>query len=169
VNEDADGSAGTDGSVGHVTDGSTQETYDVVVPPGCTLPATVSFKTDVLPFLTTSCGGGNGCHVIDTDSTVASGGYDHGYDWITGTAHASSCPETPTPFRFQVVIAVIDGSDPASCSKCPQMPPSTSGRTALTACQIATLQAWLDEPYVTQLHRADGISPTTPYAMPPYN
>ena len=91
-------------------------------------------------------------------------GYDHAYDWITGTAHASSCPETPTPFRFQVVMAVIAQADPSSCSKCGIMPPS--GGTALTACQTATLQAWLNEPLVTQTHRNDGISPTTPYTIP---
>jgi len=146
----------------------------VVVPPGCTLPSTVSFTKDVQPFLASSCGnaGSNtGCHVLDATSTMAQGGYDHAYDWITGTAHASSCPETPTPFRFQVVMAVIHESDPASCSKCPEMPPTTGSdvRTPLTACQAATLQSWVDEPLVTQLHRVDGISPTTPYPMPPYN
>jgi hypothetical protein len=135
----------------------------------------VSFTQDVQPFLASSCGkGGNGgnagnggCHVLDASSTVANGGKDHAYDWITGTAHASSCPETPTPFRFQVVMAVIAQADPASCSKCGIMPPS--GGTPLTSCQIATLQSWLNEPFVTQTHRADGISPTTPYAMPPFN
>jgi hypothetical protein len=139
------------------------------------VPATVSFQQDVLPFLITSCGAGGtagnagsgGCHVIDASSTVANGGKDHAYDWITGTAHSSSCPEMPTPFRFQVVMAVMQEADPPSCSKCGIMP--TPPRTALTACQQATLQSWLNEPYVTQLHRADGISPTTPYAMPPFN
>ncbi|MGA3122569.1 MAG: hypothetical protein ABSF69_17530 [Polyangiaceae bacterium] len=157
--------AGSDGSAS----GSS-----VVAPAGCTLPATVSFTTDVQPFLNASCGksgaanaGDGGCHVLDATSTVASGGKDHAYDWITGTAHASSCPETPTPFRFQVVMAVMQEADPPSCSKCDQMP--LSGRTPLTACQMATLQAWLDEPLVTQLHRNDGISPLTPYAMPPFN
>lgn len=134
----------------------------------CNLPATVSFQKDVLPFLTASCSG-TGCHVIDSASTVVSGGYDHGYDWITAGAHPSSCPETPTPERFQVVLAVIAESDPPSCSKCGVMPPANSGKTPLTECQVATLQAWLDEPLVTQLHRVDGTSPTTPYAMPPFN
>jgi hypothetical protein len=145
----------------------------VVAPAGCTLPATVSFKTDVLPFLTTSCGGGNGCHIIDNASTTANGGYDHGYDWITAGAHASSCPETPTPFRYQVVIAVINEANPPTCSKSRKMPPpgqtGANARTDLTACQIATLQAWLDEPLVVQMHRADDSSPTTPYPMPPFN
>jgi hypothetical protein len=136
--------------------------------PGCTLPATVSFQKNVLPFLTTSCSG-SGCHVIDNESTVSAGGFDHGYDWITAGAHASSCPETPTPLRFQVVIAVIDEVDPPTCSKAGQMPPATSGKTPLTPCQVATLQAWLDEPLVTQLHRPDDSSPTTPYPMPPFN
>jgi len=69
------------------------------------------------------------------------------------------------------VMAVINEADPATCSKCDKMPPTTGAdiRTPLTACQIATLQSWLDEPYVTQTHRNDGISPLTPYAMPPFN
>jgi hypothetical protein len=134
----------------------------------------VSFTADVQPFLNASCGktgaaaaNDGGCHVLDATSTVANGGKDHAYDWITGTAHASSCPETPTPFRFQIVMAVMQEADPPTCSKCAQMP--LDGRTPLTACQMATLQAWLDEPLVTQLHRNDGISPLTPYAMPPFN
>jgi hypothetical protein len=151
-----------------------QDAGTVVVPPGCTLPSPVSFKTDVQPFLATSCGngtGGSGCHVLDATSTAMEGGYDHAYDWITGTAHASSCPETPTPFRFQVVMAVMQGADPASCSKCDKMPVTSAAdpRTPLTSCQLSTLQSWLDEPYIVQLHRNDGISPTTPYAMPPFN
>jgi hypothetical protein len=161
--------------------GSNVHEAGTVVPPGCNLPSLVSFTKDVQPFLATSCGnggaGGNagngGCHVLDATSTVAAGGRDHAYDWITGTAHASSCPETPTPFRFQVVIAVIGESDPPTCSKCPEMPPATATganhRSPLTACETATLQSWLDEPLVTQTHRADGISPTTPYPMPPFN
>ncbi len=58
----------------------------------CKLPASVSFQKDVLPFLSATCGGGNGCHVIDSASTTANGGYDHAYDWITAGAHPSSCP-----------------------------------------------------------------------------
>jgi hypothetical protein len=141
----------------------------------CGLPATVSFQKDVQPFLIKSCGssGSDGCHVIDAASTMSSGGWDHAYDWITAGAHASSCPEKPTPLRFQVVIAVIDQPDPPSCSKSRQMPPpnATGGglRAPLTTCQVATLAAWLDEPLVTQTHRADDSSPTTPYPMPPFN
>ncbi|MEP6654921.1 MAG: hypothetical protein ABJA82_16275 [Myxococcales bacterium] len=51
-------------------------------------------------------------------------------------------------------------------------PPNSTGngkRTPLTACQVATLQAWLNEPMVTQMHRADDSSPPTPYPMPPFN
>jgi hypothetical protein len=142
---------------------------------GCALPATVSFQRDVQPFLIKSCGstGSDGCHVIDATSTMSSGGWDHAYDWITAGAHASSCPEKPTPLRFQVVIAVIDQANPPTCSKSRQMPPpnATGGglRAPLTSCQVATLQAWLDEPLVTQMHRADDSSPTTPYPMPPFN
>ena len=142
---------------------------------GCKLPATVSFQKDVLPFLSTTCGGGNGCHVIDSASTAANGGYDHAYDWITAGAHPSSCPETPTPKRFQVVMAVIAAADPASCSKSRQMPPQNETganlRTPLTSCQVATLQTWLDEPLVTQAHRVDDTDPTgtAPFPMPPFN
>jgi hypothetical protein len=142
-------------------------------PAGCTVPATVSFQKDVQPFLITACGGGNGCHVIDNTSTTASGGYNHAYDWLTGLSHASSCPEMPTPLRFQVVVATINQANAPTCSKSRKMPPPDATgagvRAPLTACQIATLQAWLDEPLVTQTHRVDGISPTTPYAMPPFN
>jgi hypothetical protein len=141
----------------------------------CGLPATVGFQKDVQPFLITSCGGGNGCHVIDATSTVANGGYDHAYDWITAGAHPSSCPSTPTPKRFEVVIAVIDAADPPSCSKSRMMPPQDETganlRKPLTVCQIATLQAWLGEPLVTQMHRVDDTDPagTAPFPMPPFN
>jgi hypothetical protein len=141
---------------------------------GCNLPATVSFQKDVQPFLSTTCGGGS-CHVIDAASTVANGGYDHAYDWITAHAHPSSCPNTPTPERFEVVIAVIDAANPSSCSKSRIMPPQNETgsdlRKPLTVCQIATLQAWLAEPLVTQMHRVDDTDPTgtPPYPMPPFN
>ena len=82
--------------------------------------------------------GGDGCHVIDGASTMSAGGYDHGYDWITAGAHASSCPEKPTPYRYQVVMAVIEAANPATCSKSRRMPPpNATGRAALTACQTA--------------------------------
>lgn len=51
-------------------------------------------------------------------------------------------------------------------------PPNVTGsalRASLSACQVATLQAWLDELLVTQMHRADDSSPATPYPMPPFN
>jgi hypothetical protein len=133
----------------------------------CNLPATVSFKNDIQkPFLITSCGGAN-CHVVDASSTVANGGFNHGYDWITAGAHTSSCPDAPK--RFQVVLDVIHGANPPSCSKSRQMPPPGSTQAVLTTCQIAALQAWLAEPMVLQTHRADDSSPTTPYLMPPFN
>jgi hypothetical protein len=133
----------------------------------CNLPATVSFKNDIQkPFLITSCGG-TGCHVVDAASTVANGGFNHGYDWITAGAHTSSCPDAPK--RFQVVLDVIHAANPASCSKSRQMPPPGATQPVLTACQIAALQAWLAEPMVLQTHRADDSSPTTPYLMPPFN
>jgi formylglycine-generating enzyme required for sulfatase activity len=160
-------------------EGATSPGMDVTVatPAGCTVPSPVSFQTDVQGFLNTSCGktgaanaSNGGCHVLDDESTMIEGGKSHAYDWITGTAHASSCPEMPTPFRFQVVMAVMQEADPASCSACPQMPSATTpARAPLTACQLAILQSWLNEPFVSQLHRYDGISPTTPYAMPPWN
>ncbi len=143
--------------------------------PGCSVPAPVSFQRDLQPFLTTACGGGNGCHVIDSASTKSNGGYDHAYDWITAGAHPSSCPETPTPRRFQVVLDVVAAPDPASCSRSRIMPPlnetGANLRRPLTSCQVAMLQAWLDEPLVTQPHRIDDTDPagTPPFPMPPFN
>jgi hypothetical protein len=138
----------------------------------------VSFKKDVQPILGASCGKstGSGCHVVDGSSTVGSlcpdgtmtCGSTHAYDWITAGSHASSCPEIPNPKRFEVTIAVINGANPPSCSKSRQMPPPGMG-TPLTACETATLQAWIDEPKVTQTHRADDSSPAAPYPMPPFN
>jgi hypothetical protein len=141
----------------------------------CNFPSPVTFQRDLQPFLTATCGGGNGCHVIDSASTVGSGGYDHAYDWITAGAHPSSCPGTPTPRRFQVVLDVIAGANPATCSKSRIMPPQnetgTNLRKPLTSCQVAMLQAWLDEPLVTQPHRVDDTDPagTAPFPMPPFN
>jgi hypothetical protein len=155
------------------TSGATGGAAGSSVPANCVLPATVGFQADVQPFRVTACGGGNGCHVIDAMSTRASGGFNHAYDWVTAGAHASSCPETPTPKRFEVAIAVINAANPATCSSSRKMPPPDATgaglRTPLTPCQIATLQAWLAEPRVTQMHRADDSSPTTPYSMPPFN
>ncbi len=130
-------------------------------------PAVVSFKNDVQPFLITSCGGGNGCHVIDAQSTMSNGGYNHAYDWITAGAHTTSCPDGP--FRFEIVLDVLNAPNPPSCSKSRQMPPPGDAHAPLTAGQIATLAAWLAEPLVTQTHRPDDSSPTTPYPMPPFN
>ncbi len=149
----------------------------VAVPAGCTIPSPVSFQKDVQPFLNASCGrsgaanaSNGGCHVLDDELTILEGGRNHAFDWITGTAHDTSCPQTPTPLRFEVVMAVMQQANAPSCSKSRIMPPaSTPPRTPLTACQIAILQSWLDEPYIEEFHRYDGISPTTPYAMPPWN
>jgi hypothetical protein len=141
----------------------------------CSLPSIVGFRRDVEPFLTSKCGGGNGCHVIDSASTTAAGGYDHAYDWITAGAHSSSCPGTPTPKRFEVVLDVIAAANPAHCSRSRIMPPrNESGsnlREPLTPCETATLKAWLEEPLVTQKHRVDDTDPegTPPFPMPPFN
>jgi hypothetical protein len=130
----------------------------------------VSFKQDVEPFLISSCGNGVGlgCHVVDNMTTSAVGGFDHAYDWITAGSHSSSCPASPTPKRFEIAIAVIESANPPACAKSRQMPPPGVG-TPLTACQIEALRAWLAEPPVTQMHRTDDSSPSTPYPMPPFN
>jgi hypothetical protein len=149
-----------------------------MLPANCTLPTPVTFKTDVQPILTASCGKNtsSGCHVVDGSSTVGSAcpdgtnmcGSTHAYDWITAGSHASSCPETPNPKRFEVTIAVINSANPPTCSKSRKMPPPGMG-TALTPCQIATIQAWLAEPMVLTTHRKDDSSISTPYLMPPFN
>jgi hypothetical protein len=137
----------------------------------CGLPPTVSFRTDVQPFLIASCGGGSGCHVIDAASTMGSGGFNHAYDWATAGAHTSSCPDGP--LRFEVLVDVSVAANPPTCTKSRQMPPpdatGAGQRAPLTRCQIAALQAWLDEPKVVQNHRPDDSSPAAPYAMPPFN
>jgi hypothetical protein len=53
----------------------------------------------------------------------------------------------------------------------PQNETGANLRAPLTACQVAALQAWLDEPLVTQLHRVDDTDPagTAPFPMPPFN
>jgi len=160
--------SGNPADAGHTSSTGAGGDAGVVAPPGCTLPATVSFSQDVQPFLAASCGKANGgCHVLDASSTAAEGGKNHAYDWITGPAHASSCPETPTPYRFQIVMAVMAQADPPSCSKCGIMQPA--GITPFTACQTATLQAWINEPFVTQTPRSNGMTPAVAYAMPPFN
>jgi hypothetical protein len=166
------GAAGTSGGVGGATpSGGGQGTAGAALVDACGLPNVVRFKQDLEPFLSVSCGGGNGCHVIDNGSTVSAGGYDHAYDWLTAGSHSSSCPDTP--FRFEIVLDVIREANPATCSRSRQMPPpdetGANLRTPLTDCQVAALAAWLAEPYVTQMHRSDDTSPSTPYAMPPFN
>jgi formylglycine-generating enzyme len=166
-------------TTGSAADGGTTPGMNVpvVVPAGCTVPSPVSFQKDIQIPLNASCGrsgGANasngGCHVLDSDSTMWEGGKNHAFDWITGTAHASSCPQTPTPLRFQVVMATMQQANPPTCSASRQMPVATTpAHPPLTGCQLATLQSWLNEPYVAQFHRYDGISPTMPYAMPPWN
>lgn len=148
------------------------------IPSNCGLSTPVSYKKDVEPILSASCGknSGGGCHVVDNSSTMGAAcpdgtktcGFDHAYDWITAGSHASSCPGTPNPKRFEVVLDVMRMANPSTCSKSRFMPPPPA--TPMTACQIAAFQAWLAEtPTAPQLHRTDDSSPTTPYAMPPYN
>jgi hypothetical protein len=71
--------------------------------------------------------------------------------------------------RFQVALALVTGAHPAVCSNARFMPPpdatGTGLRAPLTACQIATLRAWLDEPLINQTHNRNA----TTYPMPPYN
>jgi hypothetical protein len=73
------------------------------------------------------------------------------------------------------VIAVIDDANPPSCSRSRIMPPPNETgvnlRVPLTACQKAALQAWLNQPLITQPHRVDDTDPTgtPPFAMPPFN
>ena len=169
------GVAGRSGAGGAGVGGAGQNGAGGAGAGNCNLPTPVSFQKDLQPFLTTTCGGGNGCHVIDSASTTANGGYNHAYDWITAGAHPSSCPATPTPKRFQVVLNVIAAANPASCSRSRIMPPQNETganlRRPLTACQVALLQAWLAEPLVTQVHRVDDTDPagTPAFPMPPFN
>lgn len=141
----------------------------------CNLPATVGFQKDVQPFLTSSCGKGvgGGCHVTDVQKTSL--GYDHAYDWITAFAHTGSCGGPPYVKRFEVVLAVINAANPASCPKSRIMPPpGMPAGVPLTTCQIAALQAWLAEPQVSQMHVTETdetakLYPPGPYLMPPFN
>lgn len=136
----------------------------------------MSFKADIGPWLGKSCGkaGGSGCHVTDDSSTANSlcpdgtkqCGFNHAYDWITAGSHNEYCKQTPGPIRYTVVMAVLESANPPTCTKTRVMPPD--GPPA-TECQKAALAAWLAEPKVMQLHRADDTSPTEPYLMPPFN
>jgi hypothetical protein len=147
-----------------------------MLPPGCTASNPVSFKSDIGPWLAKSCGKsvGGGCHVTDDSSTANSlcpdgtkaCGFNHAYDWITAGSHNEFCKQTPAPIRYTVVMAVLEGANPPSCTQTRVMPPD--GPRA-TECQKAVLAAWLAEPKVTQLHRADDTSPAAPYPMPPFN
>jgi hypothetical protein len=126
--------------------------------------------------LNTSCGKGKGggCHVTDDASTVNSAcpdgtkkcGFNHAYDWITAGSHNEFCKQTPGPIRFTVVMDVVRRANPASCTNTRVMPPDGP---PLDTCQMAALEAWLAEPKVLQLHRADDTSPSEPYLMPPFN
>lgn len=146
------------------------------IPPGCDVSTPVSFKSDIGPFLAESCGKGKGggCHVTDSESTANSlcpdgtqkCGFNHAYDWITAGSHNQYCKQTPGPIRYTVVMAVLESANPPSCSKTRVMPPDGP---PLTQCQKAALAAWLAEPKVLQVHRADDTSPTEPYLMPPFN
>jgi hypothetical protein len=136
----------------------------------------VSFKADIGPWLNKSCGKGvgGGCHVTDDSSTANSlcpdgtrkCGFNHAYDWITAGSHNEFCQQTPGPIRYTVVMAVLESANPPTCSKTRVMPPD--GPPA-TDCQKAALAAWLAQPKVLQVHRADDTSPAEPYLMPPFN
>ena len=146
------------------------------MPAECGLTLPVSFKKDVEPFLTASCGKGNGsgCHVTDASSTVGSlcpdgtkaCGFDHAYDWITAGSHNEFCNQSPPPIRYTIVMAVLKGANPATCTESRVMPPEGPPPTA---CQLAALEAWLAQPKVLQVHRADDTSPAEAYLMPPFN
>jgi hypothetical protein len=147
-----------------------------VIPPGCMVSNPVSFKADIGPWLNKSCGKGvgGGCHVTDDSSTANSlcpdgtrkCGFNHAYDWITAGSHNEFCQQTPGPIRYTVVMAVLESANPPTCSKTRVMPPD--GPPA-TDCQKAALAAWLAQPKVLQVHRADDTSPAEPYLMPPFN
>jgi hypothetical protein len=147
-----------------------------VIPAGCAVSNPVSFKADIGPWLNKSCGKGvdGGCHVTDDSSTVNSlcpdgtkkCGFNHAYDWITAGSHNEFCKQTPGPIRYTVVMAVLERANPPTCTNTRVMPPD--GPPA-TECQKAALAAWLAEPKVLQVHRADDTSPADAYLMPPFN
>lgn len=169
------GSGGAGNSAGAAGTASTAGSGPVI-PPGCKVSNPVSFKADIGPWLNTSCGKGkgNGCHVTDDASTANSAcpdgskkcGFNHAYDWITAGSHNEFCKQTPGPIRFTVVMDVVRKANPPSCTSTRIMPPEGP---PLDACQMAALEAWLAEPKVSQLHRADDTSPDEPYLMPPFN
>jgi hypothetical protein len=169
-------SAGTSNGGGGGVGGASEAGAGPVIPPGCTVSNPVSFKADIGPWLNKSCGkgGGSGCHVTDDSSTANSlcpdgtktCGFNHAYDWITAGSHNEFCRQTPAPIRYTVVMAVLESANPPTCSKTRVMPPDGP---PTSDCQKAALAAWLAEPKVMQLHRADDTSPTEPYLMPPFN
>jgi hypothetical protein len=181
-----DGAAGSTGSAGRSEEGGAGANGGTAgqagmagaapLPPDCGLSNPVSFKKDIEPYLTASCGKakGGGCHVTDDSPTsgalcpdgTKTCGFDHAYDWITAGSHNEFCKQASTPLRFTVVLPVMTGAQPESCPKSRIMPPE--GPPA-TACQLAAIQAWLAEPRVVQMHRSDDTSPTEPYGMPPFN
>jgi hypothetical protein len=170
------GGAGASGASSTAGAAGTPSAGAPAIPSGCEVSTPVSFKNDIAPFLGASCGKGQGggCHVTDSASTANSlcpdgtkaCGFNHAYDWITAGSHNEFCQQPSTPIRYTVVMAVLDGANPATCTKTRIMPPD--GPPA-TACQKAALAAWLAEPKVLQLHRADDTSPSEPYLMPPFN
>jgi hypothetical protein len=166
----AGGVANTAGSAGSAAGAAP------VIPAGCVVSNPVSFKADIGPWLNKSCGKGvgGGCHVTDDSSTANSlcpdgtkkCGFNHAYDWITAGSHNEFCQQTPAPIRYTVVMAVLERANPPTCSKTRVMPPDGP---PITECQKAALAAWLAEPKVLQVHRADDTSPADPYLMPPFN
>jgi len=167
--------AGATGSPDIGTAGAKASGGSPGLPTGCRASVPVSFSADVAPILAKSCGkgAGSGCHVTDNSSTQGAlcpdgskqCGFTHAYDWITAGVHNEFCKQTPAPIRYEVVMDVLRGSNPASCSKTRIMPPDVR----LDACETAIIGVWLAEPKVTQLHRADDTSPAEPYPMPPFN
>lgn len=169
------GSGGVDNAAGGVGLAGAAGTGPMI-PAGCVVSDPVSFKSDIGPWLNQSCGKGRGggCHVTDDSSTVNSlcpdgtkkCGFNHAYDWITAGSHNEFCKQTPAPIRYTVVMDVLEQADPPTCTSTRVMPPDGP---PVTACQKAALAAWLAEPKVLQVHRADDTSPPDPYLMPPFN
>jgi hypothetical protein len=172
INGGMAGSGGTGGSAGAAGNGGTGPSpLDE-----CGLSSPVSFKKDVEPFLTASCGkaNGGGCHVTDNSPTAGSlcpdgtkaCGFDHAYDWATAGSHNEFCKQGSTPIRYTVLVSVLKQANPPGCTSTRIMPPD--GARA-TPCQIAAIEDWLAQPMVLQTHRSDDTSPAEPYLMPPFN